>query len=391
MKIKQRYTQFFTLLFVSIIWFLIGWFTRNYLPGGPGVNLTAEQQLLLRAQEAMTTRYYPALESLTEFSPQAVTQAAIRGMLQITHDPYNAFFPPTVSGKFQADFTGETGVPGLWFDIVEGQLVLVKVPEGRPADLAGLQVGDIIKGVDGIVFNENTSGDEASLLMRGPANTTTRITIQRGGETLEIDVLREPWKIVSTQMIDGIGYLKLEAIPANAADKMKLGLEELLQQNMTGLIWDLRNSGGGSMQATEEILSYFMANAVIYSAEFKDGTHQEFTTGEAPILPDLPLVILIDEKTYSSSEMAALAIGEHKRGLLLGKTTKGKGMIQDTLALDEQNLLRISIAKWLSPSGQWIQGKGVGPDIEMVDDPATPTDELVAYAIDYIQQALTND
>ncbi len=312
-------------------------------------------------------------------------------MLQLTHDPYSAFFPPSVSERFQADFTGETGVPGLWFDIVDGQLVLVKVPEGRPAHRAGLQVGDIIKGVDGIVFDENTSGDEASILLRGPANTAAHITVQRGDKTIEVAVVREPWNIVSTQMIDTIGYIKLEAIPANAADKMKAGLQELLAQNMEGLIWDLRDSGGGSMQATEEILNYFMAKKVIYRAAFKDGTNQAFTTGDTPLIPDLPLVILINEKTYSSSEMAAIAIGEHQRGVLVGTTTKGKGMIQDTVALDEQNLLRLSIAKWLSPSGQWIQGKGVMPNIVLIDDPATATDELVAYAIRYIQEQLANN
>jgi len=379
--IKPRYSQFLTLLFVSIVWFLIGWLARDYLPGKQALSLTAEQQLMLRAEQAITTLHYPT----TEIPPLALAHAAIRGMLQVMHDPYSALFPPTVSGRFQADFTGETGVPGLWFDIVDGQLVIVKVPAGRPADLAGLQVGDIIKQVDDVVFDENTSGDEASMLLRGPANTAAHVVVQRGETMIEAEVLREPWKIVSTQMMDNIGYLKLEAIPANAAEKMQAGLEELLQQNMQGLIWDLRNSGGGSMQATEEILSYFMANQVIYSAEFMDGTRQTFTTGKSPLLPDLPLVILIDEKTYSSSEMAAIAIEEHKRGLLLGTTTKGKGMIQDTIALDEQNLLRLSIAKWLSPSGEWIQGKGVMPDVELTDDPATSEDELVTYAIDYLQ------
>ncbi len=384
---KQRYTQFLTLIAVSAIWLCIGWLARGYLPDNMVANLTAEQRLMLSAQQAITTMHYET----EEISPLAITQAAIRGMLQITNDPYNAFFPPTVSDKFQADFTGDTGVPGLWFDIIDSQLVLVKVPEGRPAALAGLQVGDIIKEVDGIVFDENTSGDEASMLLRGPANTVAHVTVQRGDTLIAAEVMREPWNIVSTRLIDTIGYLKLEAIPANAAAKMKSGLEELVGQQMQGLIWDLRNSGGGSMQATEEILGYFMADEVIYSAVFEDGTSRTFTTGDAPMLPDLPLVILIDEKTYSSSEMAALAIEEHARGLLVGTTTKGKGMIQDTIALDQENLLRLSIAKWVSPSGQWIQDQGVKPDIELADDPATPADEVLDYALKHIQQQLADE
>lgn len=378
---KQHSITLLSLLSVSAVWFLIGWFARGYFFATQFMLLTPEQKLTAAAQDFIVNRQYP----LHDVSSLKLSQVAIRSMLQATQDPYAAFFPPEASARFQADFSGETGVPGLLFDLQEGQIVIVDVPPGRPAARAGLQVGDIILGVDDIMFDKYTSGDEASVLLRGPVGTIAHVTVQRNGKILTLNIQREEWKTVTTTVMDKIGYLKLSAIPANAAEKMHTALQALLQQKIEAIIWDLRGSGGGSMQATQTILNNFMAEGILYQAEFKDGQRQSFSADGSAIAPTVPLVVLIDQQTYSSSEMAAIAISESGRGILIGQTTKGKGMLQDTITLDQGNLLRVSIAKWLSPSGQWFQGKGVPPTIDVVDDPTTAEDEVLAYALDYLQ------
>ncbi|MEZ4737183.1 MAG: S41 family peptidase [Caldilineaceae bacterium] len=382
---KQTSANLSLLLAVSGIWLLIGWQLHSWYSQSPQTApVTPEAHLLEQARSLILQDYY--LDSTIPL--QQLSYAAIRGMIKQTGDPNAALFTPPISEYYAKDITGEVGVSGVVFDVIDQKLIILAVPPDRPAARAGIQVGDIVLGINGVMFDENTTKDEASLLFRGPVGTTAQVTVQRNQQILQYDIVRAEWPIFVAQRINNeIGYIGQRLFPLNAEIDMNEHLQSLLAQNVQALIWDLRDSRGGTMKATTAILSNFLAKgSSLYVAEFKNGERQTFFADESPKIIDLPLVVLIDENTYSSSEMAALALAENHRAILIGSQTEGKGTIQDTIALDDQHLLRITIAKWLSPSGQWVQHKGVTPDLEVVDNPKTDNDEVLDFAAQYIQQ-----
>jgi carboxyl-terminal processing protease len=369
------------LVMTSVIWCAIGWVLHSYFMEQTNIAQQPTNKLIDQARTLIQTQQYVP----NEVGEAQLTYGAIRGMLAQTHDPYAVLFTPPASEAYARDIAGEVGSPGLWFDHIDHKIVIVRIVPGRAAERAGLQVGDILVNVNDVEFDETTTRDEAAVLLRGPVGTTTKVVIQRGQARLEYEVTREELTLIASQVISNqIGYI----FPLNAEQKLSQHLQALLDQHVQALIWDLRESRGGSLQATQAILNNFMTEGTVYIAEFKAGKRQTFTAEGGMQVVDLPLVVLINESTYSSSEMAALALATHDRAILIGSPTEGKGTIQDTVALDNQHLLRITIAKWLSPTGEWIEGHGVVPDITVTDDPATVTDEVLDFATHYIMQEL---
>lgn len=380
---KNNFTKILSLVTVSIIWCLIGWILHGWFVRPIVTNQPADTDLVVKAREYILHDQY----TTSTVTSEQLSNAAIHNMLAQTDDRYSVLFTPPASDVYAMDIRGEVGAPGLWFEIVDNKFVIVRIAPGKPAERAGLKVGDIILGVNNIHFDETTSGDEAAILLRGPIDTTAKITVQRNQEVLAFTVAREQLQIFTTQIISPeIGYLHQTLFPIDSETKMRQQLQTLLDQHVRALIWDLRESRGGSMLATQISVNYFIGQGLIYIAEFKDGQRQEFFANPETKLTDLPLVVLINEKTYSSSEMAAVALVEHQRAVLIGTATEGKGTIQNTIALDDNHLLRLTIARWLSPSGQWLQGHGVTPNIEMLDNPETVADEVLGFAVNYINQ-----
>lgn len=374
------------LLLISIVWLLIGWVLHSFysqstttIDVAPQANLIESARAIILNQQFLTT----------SVTTEELTYAAIRGMIAQTGDPKAVLFTPPVSQYYAEDLAGATGVSGVVFDVIDHKIVILDVPAGRPAAKAGIRVGDIILAIDGIRFDENTAGDEVSLLFRGAVGTTAKVLVQRGKQVLEYAIERAEFPIFTTQVISKeIGYIKQRLFPLHAETAMKEHLQALANQHIRALIWDLRDSRGGSMEATQAILNYFIADGVFYRAEFKDGHQQIFAADGNAQFTDLPMVVLVDGRTYSSSEMAALALMDQQRAVVIGSQTEGKGTIQNTIALDDQHLLRVTIAKWLSPSGQWLQDKGITPTIVVVDDPGTASDEVLDFTVNYINQTV---
>lgn len=221
--------------------------------------------------------------------------------------------------------------------------------------------------------------------MRGVPGTSVHLTIQRAGQVHEYDLVRKEQVFVTSRILpSGIGYISLSAYNQTASQQMKQGLESLLQQKPVGLIWDLRNNEGGDMQAAQEILSYFIKDGLLFTAQLTGNRTIEFQAKGGAIAGDIPLVVLIDKTTYSAAETSAAAIADTGRGTTIGATTFGKGVIQSTMSLPNDTMLQMTIAKWLSPKGTWSQGKGVSPQIEASNDPATNTDEILEKAVEFL-------
>ncbi len=369
------------LLLTSLIWLLIGWTLHSLLGDQPSMAQSPATARIDKALTLLQSRQYVTHEVTAE----QLSYAAIRGMVMASQDPYAVLFTPPASAAYTADIAGETGAPGIWKTYHDKKIVIYRLEPDGGAERAGLKVGDILLGVDGIQFNETTAVDEATILLRGPVGTTAKVAVQRGQTILEYQVTRDEWQIIASHIISGqIGYLQQTLFPLNAAPKMQQHLQSLVDQQVKALIWDLRDNDGGTVQAVSAILNNFLAEGVFFIAEFKNGERQQFSADGSATLVDLPLVVLINEGTYSAGEIAANALAVNQRAILIGTPTKGKGLIQDMIPLDEQLLLRISIAKWLSSSGEWLEGKGVTPTIAIKDDPTTTADEVLDFAVQYL-------
>jgi carboxyl-terminal processing protease len=372
----KKATNFIFLLILCTTWFLIGWILRDRRPPD------ADVVLIEQVRHQLLSEHPGEIPSSRE-----LTYAAIRGMLGRLDDPQAALLTPPISHRFWDDFHGNSGVIGLFPERLDGEMTVSVVFPGEPADQAGLRVGDVILSVDGVEFDAHTSSTEASLLIRGPVGVPARFVVRRGDEILELYPVRQVRTIVEARMLDsGIAHLTQYTFTVNSAQKVREALQELLSQQPRGLIWDLRSNGGGSMLASQEILSYFIADGLLFMAELKGGERQQFMANGDGIATDLPLVVLIGERTYSAAESSAVAIRDSQRGTLIGETSYGKGTIQKTEPLIEECLLQMTIAKWLSPSGQWYEGRGVEPDFVVSDDESTKEDEVLQFAVDYIKQ-----
>lgn len=177
----------------------------------------------------------------------------------------------------------------------------------------------------------------------------------------------------------------LIAFNQTASQQMKQALEAIIQQKPIGLIWDLRNNQGGDMQAAQDILSYFIEEGLLFTAKLTDDRTVKFMAKGGAIAAEIPLVVLIDKTTYSAAETCAAAIAETGRGKTIGTKTYGKGVIQATTPLLDGSMLQMTVADWLSPKGVWYQGLGVSPQIEVSDNPATDTDEILQKAVEVLQ------
>jgi carboxyl-terminal processing protease len=316
---------------------------------------------------------------------QQLSYAAIRGMLATIDDPYAELIEPMAAQNFTSTFSGQTGVIGLYAENKTGQVVITIVFPSGPADKAGLQVGDVILAIDGVTLDQYADSSETGLMIRGSPGTTVHLKIQRDDQVLEYDVIRQVREYVTSRMLPGgIGYISLNAFNSTASQQMKDAIEALMAQNPTGLIWDLRNNEGGDMQAAQDILSDFIKDGLLFTAELTHGRTVQFLAKGNPIAADIPLVVLMDKTTYSAAETSAAAIAETGRGTTIGSNSYGKGVIQATIPLLDDTLLQMTIAKWRSPNGEWYQGRGVAPQIEVSDDPSTETDEPLQKAVEIL-------
>jgi carboxyl-terminal processing protease len=368
-----------TILAVALlagVFFLAGWLVRGWQLG-PDVGLMAQ------VHKYLLTEAYP----MTVPTGRELSYAAARSMLDEAGDPYSALIVPPMSYRVQDDAAGMTGVLGLYAEKHNGEMVVEVVQSGEAADQAGILPGDVILSIDNVQIDEDMSEIEATLLMRGPVNEPAHIVVRRGGEILEFAPIRKPRPKVSTQMIDDIGYIYQHTFTTDTAAMMKDALNKLLDRQPRAIIWDLRSNGGGSMDTTQTILNYFVEDGTLFTAELSRGRVRDFTADRQKVIDaEIPLVVLIGERTYSAAETAAAAISETGRGVTIGSNTYGKGTIHAIIPVANDCLLQLTIAKWLSPSGQWYNDRGVAPDISVQDDATTQEDEVLQYAVNYILQ-----
>ncbi len=301
---------------------------------------------------------------------ELMMQGAIRGMMESLGDQHSSYMDPDQFRQSNMEIDGEYEGIGAWVDTTGEYLTIVSPMPGSPAEKAGLKPGDQIIAIDG----EDMTGIDGSLVIRkvlGPAGSSLTLTIFREGELEPFDVTLERARIVlpivEYEMLEGnLAYIKLYSFSENATQEFTKALKDLMDQKPDGMIFDLRNNPGGVRDIAVEITSQFIGDGVIMYQEYGDGSRDTFEAVDGGLATDIPLVVLINEGSASGSEIVAGAIQDYERGTLVGAISFGKGSVQNWIPLDnEQGLVRVTVARWLTPNGRTIHELGVEPDIEI--------------------------
>jgi carboxyl-terminal processing protease len=306
-----------------------------------------------------------------EIDTQELIQGAIRGMLQ-TLDPHSSFLKPDDFKELQVETKGSFSGIGIEITQQEGILIVVSPIEGTPAYDAGLQAGDkIIKIADD--FTKDMSLMEAVQKLRGPKGSKVSISIHREGwnDLQDFVITREmiPLHSVKARMLEpGFGYLRITSFQAKTTSDLKQALDDLgAQGELRGMILDLRNNPGGLLDQAVKVADIFVDKGVIVSTKGRIGEqNMVFNAHDSGGQYNFPMVVLVNEGSASASEIVAGALKDHGRALILGAPTFGKGSVQTIIPLNEGAGLRLTTARYYTPSGISIQARGITPDIEVL-------------------------
>ncbi len=324
-------------------------------------------------------------EYVEETKPKALVYGAIKGMLE-TLDPHSAFMTPETFKEMQEETRGRFEGIGIEITVKDGILTVVSPIEGTPAFRAGIVAGDQILKIEGEVTKNMTLPDAVKRL-RGQKGTKVNVTIMREGFTKpqEFTLTRDviPVRSVRSELIDkNIGYIRIAQFQEKTDadfDKAIKGLEEESKGNLKGLILDLRNDPGGLLDQAVKVTDRLIDSGLIVSMEGrKEDTKIKFNAHSQGTISPYPLVVLINGGSASAAEIVAGAIQDHGRGILLGTQSFGKGSVQTIFPLKDGSGLRLTTARYYTPSGRSIQAKGIVPDI--IVNQALPEEEKVTPA-----------
>ncbi|MFY9462713.1 MAG: S41 family peptidase [Candidatus Sungiibacteriota bacterium] len=307
---------------------------------------------------------------------QKMVYGAIQGLAQSLKDPYTQFFPPAESKQFQEDIKGSFGGIGAEIGIRKGVLTIIAPLKGNPAERAGLKAADSI-----LKINDTPTADlaleEAVRMIRGEVGTIVRLLIFHEGmsKPKEYAITRAIIKVViltTEKRPDGIFVIKLNEFTESAASEFRKAVQEFADSRSQKLILDLRNNPGGYLTVAVDIASWFAtAGDIIAREHYADGKEDLYRSSGYRLLENVPTVVLVNEGSASASEIVAGALRDIRGIKLIGAKTFGKGSVQEVVDISQKASLKITIAKWLTPKGTEINGKGLEPDIK-VDLPETP-------------------
>ena len=298
--------------------------------------------------------------------------AAINGLLQ-SLDPYSAYMSPEMFNNMQTETSGKFGGLGIEVGMESGVVKIISPIDDTPAAKAGVKAGDYIVKINGIQV-QGKSLTEAVDLMRGPVGSSIEITIRRRGvkKAIIFNIVREIIEIksVKSEILDKkIGYIKLSSFNENSSSQIKNSLNEFKNQNLNGYILDLRNNPGGLLSQAIKITDYFLEDGEIVSTKSrKDSENRKWFAKKGDVINGKALIILINYGSASASEIVAGALKDHKRAIILGENSYGKGSVQSIIPLKNKGAIRLTISKYYLPSGQSISRIGVTPDFEIAEN-----------------------
>ncbi|MEK9178396.1 MAG: S41 family peptidase [Patescibacteria group bacterium] len=411
MNNEKRFFRFRTVLLVLIA-LLIGYYTgvtkinlewKNYKPSvsvsskePPPTVSHVDFSSFWTVWQKLEADYYDK----TKLDPRKMLNGAIEGMVRSLGDPFTTYLPPTQNDNFKEGLAGQFQGIGAELGLEENRIIVVAPLNGSPAQKSGIRAGDTILEVDGEpTFNWSLS--QAVEKIRGPKGSLVTLTILHKGDskTQEIKIIRDVITIESVTYwvkkageIDGvnvkeskdkkIAYIGLSQFGDKTNEEWvgainKLNLETSGGKDIEGLILDLRNNPGGYLSDASFISSEFIERgSIVVIEEEAGGRKTTLSADRKGLFLEVPLIVLINKGSASASEIVAGALRDHERATLLGETSFGKGTIQKAEDLGNGAGLHITIAKWLTPQGNWINEVGLKPDIEVSIDAKDPSHDV---------------
>jgi carboxyl-terminal processing protease len=306
-----------------------------------------------------------------------ITYAALSGLIRGTEDPYTVYMTPKEYGLLKEQMQSAAfGGIGTYIEIDPDNsnwLTIIEAIEGTPAQKAGIKPGDVISEIDG----KSTRGfsiDAAVAKLRGLKGTPVVLTITRKGTTgtLKFSIVRETIQVksVSHKVMDNdMGYIRLRLFGENTAQELQSALRDLQAQNVKGIVLDLRNNGGGYINAAVDISSVFIKNGDPVVKVMDKSGNSKVHTSRGDLKSTLPLVVLVNKYSASASEITAGALKDYKRGILLGTKTFGKGSVQQLLPFPDGSALKITVSHYYTPMGNDIDKHGLEPDYKVDMEP----------------------
>ena len=316
---------------------------------------------------------------------------AISGMVKTLDDPHSIYLDPKMYELMRSHTEGSFGGVGIVMGFKDNKITVISVMEGTPSEAAGIKTGDEIIAVDGVPTSE-IEPEEVVLHIRGEIGTDVMLKIHRAGEEDRDYVVRRATIQVHTvagQMLpdtDGIGYIRIASFSEHTADEFKDAYHALENEGVKGMIIDLRENPGGLVTSCVAIANMVVPKGPVVSVVQKDGRREEYKSDLSE--EKYPLVVLIDGNSASASEILAGALQDTGAATIVGQTSYGKGSVQVILPLYDDDALKLTIAKYYTPSGRSIDGTGIEPDVRVEPQADGAQDVQLLKAIDVMKGKL---
>ena len=393
---RKKVRYLFLLLAILILVFGIGWKGGQYHQSTSNITSLSITQSL--TQSPLFNEVFRALENSYLEKEKLANQkeliyGAIQGMVASLDDPYTIFLKPEENKEFKENLAGSFGGVGIQLGYKDKQLAVISPLEGTPAQKAGVKAGDIIIHIKDQKKNIDQDTLEITLpeavnLIRGEKGTPVELTLFRDEEEKPIKaiIIRQEIKIPSVELktvernSKKVAHLKLIRFGDHTNGEWNQAVDKILelkqQGNLAGIVFDLRNNPGGYLDGAVYIASEFIDHGIIVQQEEKEGITKTFSVSRQGKLTQVPLIVLVNQGSASASEIVAGALKAQKGTKIIGKTTFGKGTIQESRELGDGAGIHITTARWLLPNGESIHQKGVTPDIEIDNNPQDETEDL---------------
>ena len=370
--------QFYLIIFLSSFYFL-------YSVNSAEIDIYKKIDLFGEVLEKINKEY------VDEIDQSESMDSAINGLLQ-SLDPYSSYMSPEIFQEMQTETSGEFGGLGIEVSMEAGVVKVITPIDDTPASKAGIKAGDYIVKINNTQV-QGKSLSEAVDLMRGLVGTDIELTVRRRGvkKALTFKITREIIEVQSVKsdlLENNIGYIRLTSFNDNSSQQIKKRIKKLKEnENLKAFILDLRNNPGGLLSQAIKISDFFLENGEIVSTKSrKKSENRKWFARKGDITDGKTLLVLINYGSASASEIVAGALKDHKRAIILGENSYGKGSVQSIIPLKNKGAIRLTISKYYLPSGKSISEVGVRPDIEVNEEGddfriKTDTDNQLNYAI----------
>lgn len=384
---NRRITNILLIIGVSVFLFGAGYQVGRYSTPLEPVAFNSNKEQAIKNQNIDFQQFWDTWQKLedkyvdkSKLDRQKMMYGAIKGMVAAVDDPYTFFLTPDENKQSKDDLGGKFEGIGAQLGLKEKKIVVIAPLKNSPSEKAGVKPGDVVVEVDG----KSTSGwtlPQAVSKIRGPKGTTVKLTVERKGNKQTFNIMRDEIKVdsveLNTEQLSScttncakVAHLKLNQFGDNTNSEWDLAVEKIRDQyshgEIKGMVLDLRDNPGGYLDSAVYTASEFLKkNTLVVKQESTSEQSHAYTAYRDGKLQDIPLVVIINKGSASASEILSGALRDNKRAVLIGEKSFGKGSVQEALDLGEGAGLHVTVAKWILPKGEWINGKGIEPQIKV--------------------------